>query len=81
MGIKQGYGTLTFYNGDQYQGNWNKDKYQGYGEYLSKAGSVYKGQWLAGKYHDQKGTYIWPVENAKKLGIQQYVGKFEKGVK
>ena len=33
--------------GDQYSGNWHKDKKHGYGKYVWSDGDVYEGNWEA----------------------------------
>ena len=40
---QQGEGTMYYYNGDVYIGNWFQDKRSGKGTYTWKAGAKYEG--------------------------------------
>jgi len=48
-GKKQGYGKVTFPNGDTYEGNWENDQMDGLGIYTWKIGGRYEGAFEAGK--------------------------------
>ena len=48
--------TLTFQNGDKYEGGWKDGKKNGKGTYTSKNGYKYEGEWKDNKM-DGKGTY------------------------
>ena len=50
--LKEGYGKLTFPNGDTYEGHFEKDMYNGLGT-LTTNGEVKNGTWM-------RGTFIKP---------------------
>ena len=63
---RHGQGTYAYANGDQYVGEWKKDKYNapdnlrerdGYGTYTYSDGGVYAGEWKKGLRHG-KGNFI-----------------------
>ena len=46
MGLtEKGKGTITYKNGDVYEGEWMKDKRNGAGKLTKADGSVQEGEW------------------------------------
>ena len=50
-GMRQGFGSLLYDNGDRYIGEWRKGLMHGIGVYLSKSGDTYYGQYDNGKWN------------------------------
>ena len=49
-GIRHGEGTITFANGDEYDGQWKDDKMHGEGTFTWTNGTVeHQGEWANGK--------------------------------
>lgn len=44
-GKRKGTGTLSYINGEAYEGKWENDMREGYGVYKFSDGSVYEGEW------------------------------------
>lgn len=42
-GLKQGYGTIVFENGDKYEGQWERGLRHGFGVLRFQTGDVYTG--------------------------------------
>lgn len=53
---RSGKGSITWQNGDSYEGDFLADKLSGYGVYTFKSGDVYEGEFLDGKKHG-RGKY------------------------
>ena len=49
--MKHGNGSMTYPNGDKYEGAWVKDQRSGYGTFRLKRGDVYEGEWLEDMQH------------------------------
>ena len=47
--VKEGYGVLTYVNGERYEGYWKADKAHGKGTLTYSTGDRYIGDWVAGK--------------------------------
>ncbi len=67
-----GYGTLTFENGDSYEGQFLNGMFHGEGTYTSATGWVYSGQFKNG-YADGKGKLTTE-------GQATYEGTFKQGI-
>ena len=50
--------TVTYGNGDHYEGEWLDNAPHGSGSYSWANGDRYEGQWKAGRM-DGEGTYVW----------------------
>ena len=50
--------TVTYGNGDHYQGEWQDNAPHGRGSYTWASGDRYEGEWQAGRMHGE-GTYVW----------------------
>ena len=50
--------TVTYGNGDRYQGGWKDNTPHGRGSYSWATGDRYEGEWKAGRMHGE-GTYVW----------------------
>ena len=50
-GVRHGFGSLLYDNGDRYIGQWRKGLMHGLGVYLSKSGDTYYGQYDNGKWN------------------------------
>ena len=48
-GNREGYGKITFYNGDRYEGFWENDSMHGKGIYYWKTGGRYEGEFQYGQ--------------------------------
>lgn len=72
-GKRQGYGTISYFNGDSYEGFWENDKPHGKGIYKWKIGGTYEGDFLDGQLHGF-GKRIYSSGNV-------YAGQFEYGKK
>ena len=70
-GLKSGFGTYYYKNGDRYTGNYKEGKTHGQGKYKWKSGGSYEGEYLNGFRHG-KGKYLYPNGNV-------YVGDWVKG--
>ena len=74
---RHGKGTLNFYDGRKYVGEWKGEwkygEFHGQGTLTFPDGRKYVGEWKDGKYHGQ-GTLTYP--NGTKL-----VGEYKKGRK
>ncbi len=49
LGLKHGYGTLKYSNGDKYKGYWLFNKKSGWGKLTYQNGDYYEGRWKADK--------------------------------
>lgn len=67
-----GYGTLTYSNGDTYDGDFVNGVFEGKGKFTAKLGWTYEGGFHKGKPH---GQGILTAKNGK-----VYKGKFKQGV-
>lgn len=81
-GLRNGYGTFSWNNGDVYKGNWVEDKRHGAGEYTWHDGSKYKGNYSHGIrsgygiYFYTNGTiYEGTWQNNLKHGIANFYYK------
>ena len=79
--MKQGFGTMTFPNGDVYSGEWFENKIQGEGSYTyKKTDDVYSGTWVDGKKQG-KGRYEFAKDRSLLVGNweagQIITGKWE----
>ena len=77
MGVKKGFGRMTYSKGQIYYGNWSDDMFSGFGAYKGffnddKAFSTYIGEWKNGRRHGL-GIYI---KNKK-----EFRGNWKKGLK
>ena len=93
---RSGKGSITWPNGDSYEGEFVSDKLSGNGVYTFQSGDVYEGEFVEGKKHG-KGKYTafdgsyyeGDFENDLRHGKGKlvtsdggvYEGDFEKGVK
>lgn len=93
---RSGQGSITWPNGDSYEGDFVSDKLSGNGVYTFQSGDVYEGEFVEGKKHG-KGKYTafdgsyyeGDFENDLRHGKGKlvtsdggvYEGDFEKGVK
>ena len=50
--------TVTYANGDRYEGEWQGGRPHGRGAYTWASGDRYEGEWRAGRMHG-RGTYVW----------------------
>ena len=93
-GLKFGLGNEEFANGDDYEGDYQEDKFHGRGKYFWKNGTVYKGDF---KNHQMEGEGCWQSPNGDTyegeysrnnkhgFGVYQssdgrvYEGRFEQG--
>jgi hypothetical protein len=60
-GIKQGYGTMSYADGDvwnrkSYVGQWSRDKESGFGTVVLKSAEQYAGKWTAGSFEGKDST-------------------------
>ena len=69
---RNGQGSLTFPNGDKYEGGFKDGFPHGQGRYSYSDGKMYKGELKDGKRNGQ-GTFIFPDGN-------KYVGEFKDGI-
>lgn len=69
MGEQQGWGKMSWDDGESYEGNWNRGIPHGDGTYTWANGDVYKGQFVNGRFHGQ-GTLTW-------VNGDVYTGSFE----
>ena len=53
-----GQGTFTWYNGEQYVGEWKDDKMNGQGTFTRSNGEQYVGEWKDDNMNGQ-GTFTW----------------------
>lgn len=67
-----GQGTLTFANGDVYEGQFKNGTFHGHGTYTSASGWVYVGQF--------KNGYADGIGKLTTEGQATYEGKFEQGI-
>ena len=56
---QNGYGTYSYFNGEQYIGEWKNHKYDGQGTFIGVDGQKYVGRWKNNKKNGQ-GTTSWP---------------------
>lgn len=56
--MPHGYGTMSWANGESYEGDWVKSEMTGWGTFTFSEGSTYVGDHLKGKAHGQ-GTRTW----------------------
>ena len=70
--IKDGQGTLTFKNGDKYEGDFKNGIFDGKGKFTSKSGWKYEGEFSKGQA-DGQGT----LTTEQKV---VYKGKFKQGI-
>ena len=59
LGLKEGYGTLSYADGSSYKGQWKQNKMHGAGELEIYFGKKYKGQFKDNMMHG-KGVFEWP---------------------
>eukprot|EP01034_Spumella_vulgaris_P026437 gene26437-33015_t len=71
MNRKQGKGTLSFPNGDKYEGEFENDKMQGRGTITFSTGDVYEGEMADNQMHG--------VGNIRYANGNTYKGDFEAG--
>ncbi|GMI21647.1 hypothetical protein TeGR_g8081 [Tetraparma gracilis] len=94
-GIREGSGSMTYPNGDSYEGEWKNGQMEGEGTYMYKtSGDVYSGTFVGGKKHGAglyefgkdksviKGT--WEAGQVTEgewnlKGCAVYTGKFTNG--
>ena len=48
---RNGYGVITYANGNKYEGEWKDGKIHGKGKETRADGSIYDGEWVDGKFH------------------------------
>jgi serine protease Do len=58
-GVPEGYGTLTYSNGDKYVGEFVEGYFHGVGTYEWSVGDTYIGSWIKGN-RTGYGLYTWP---------------------
>ena len=74
-GLRQGYGVITYKNGNVYKGNWENDKIHGRGEFKLKNGHNYIGNWNItdnegyGKYIYDNGDFYEGVQDGQGMMI------------
>jgi hypothetical protein len=54
--VQHGKGKMVFASGAQYEGDFNRGKFEGYGTYLWQDKSCYVGEWKENRMHG-KGTF------------------------
>lgn len=69
-GVRQGYGTFKYNNGDVYTGVWANNKRDGYGTCKYKNGDTYEGYWKNDTCQDGTLTYA---------NGDEYNGRWKKG--
>ncbi len=69
-GVRQGYGTFKYNNGDVYTGNWYNNKRSGRGTCKYKNGDAYEGDWKNDTCQDGTLTYA---------NGDEYYGRWKKG--
>lgn len=69
-GVRQGYGTFKYNNGDVYTGNWYNNKRSGRGMCKYKNGDSYEGDWENDTCQDGTLTYA---------NGDEYYGRWKKG--
>ena len=57
--IRSGRGTMTYFNGNKYTGEWVDDRFDGVGEYIWADGKKFTGNFKKDKI-DGNGTGFWP---------------------
>lgn len=75
---RNGYFTVTYTDGDKYEGSFVNDKYEGKGKYTFANGNVYDGDWKDGK-RTGKGTMTYSdgkYEGNWKSDIRTGKGKY-----
>ena len=70
QGVRQGYGTFKYNNGDVYTGNWYNNKRSGRGMCKYKNGDSYEGDWENDTCQDGTLTYA---------NGDEYYGRWKKG--
>lgn len=95
-GMRSGFGTFTFPNGDIYEGEFSNNRMEGTGTYTYKhSQDIYSGSWVADKKHGQ-GTYEYAADKSLLIGTWEkgnivsgdwvlkdaatYSGSFKRGV-
>ena len=93
---RSGQGSITWRNGDSYEGDFLADKLSGSGVYTFKSGDVYEGDFLDGKKHGRgkytsfdgsyyEGEFANDLRHGKGTLVTSdggvYEGEFENGVK
>ena len=68
--MPHGQGTVTFPEGDNYEGDWENGEKHGQGTYIFQDGDKYVGEWNNGKKHGQ-GTYTYD-DGAEYVGEYNY---------
>lgn len=58
-GRLNGLATVTWANGNRYEGEWRDDRQSGQGVYVWAIGSRYEGEWRDGR-RDGRGRMTWP---------------------
>ena len=80
---RNGYHSVTYSDGDKYEGEWREDNYHGQGTFTSADGGRYEGEFIEGLRHGQ-GTYTFGnPELADYLGLPVgtvYRGQFRDNV-
>jgi len=71
-----GYGTLTYQDGDKYIGQWIDGKMNGQGTYIYADGDKYEGEWRDDKRHG-KGTVTYRGQDGSI--VEQYQGEWSEG--
>jgi hypothetical protein len=74
-----GYGKMTYANGDVYEGQWKNGLKQGSGVMDFSNGDKYEGQWKNGKMHGKgvmKFSYGQKYEGEWKEGLMDGLGEF-----
>lgn len=57
-GVPHGRGTIEYFNGDRFSGEFADGVIEGNGKLFTVSGNVYEGNWKAGKRHG-RGSFIW----------------------
>ena len=70
-GLFNGYGTMTWENGDVYVGDWKNDLREGWGVFTSHTGIQYVGEWIASQ---REGFGVCTHPNG-----EEYVGEWHRG--
>ena len=67
-GLKDGFGKMTFPNGDIYEGEWKENVINGEGSYTyKKTGDIYSGSWVNGKKSGE-GIYEFSKDSSMMKG-------------
>lgn len=71
-GLYDGYGTMTWPNGDVYVGDWSNDLREGWGVFTSKTGFQYVGEW---KHSQRDGFGVCSHPNGEEYVGEWYLGR------